>query len=257
MPEVRRASGCRRPVDEASDVLDAAKKLLAKPIMHAEAALRAAKAALARARTPADKAERQKTLEDAQGNWMGSNRPDRRWPSAKEVQQAGVIARPPGGPGTTQDRARRPGRLPGGRSLGLLSPGPWDEGLKLLAKGSDKALKSLATEELAKKPSTAEERAARGDAWWELAEKADGKSKTAMRQRAGRWYERCCRVYRRAWGNRNWKNGLPNWPTAHCPRAAGRLPVPRLRRRSSPFLRQAGPHRTRNAGPGSWGCRSK
>ena len=54
--------------------------------------------------------------------------------------------------------------------------GDWDEGLKLLAKGSDDALKSLAAEELASKPSKAEERVARGDAWWDLAEKAAGKA---------------------------------------------------------------------------------
>ena len=68
------------------------------------------------------------------------------------------------------------------------SRGDWDEGLKLLAKGSDDALKSLAAEELARKPSNADQRVARGDAWWDLAETAAGKPKAAMRARAGHWY---------------------------------------------------------------------
>ena len=63
--------------------------------------------------------------------------------------------------------------------------GDWDEGLKLMAKGSDAALKSLAAAELASKPSKADDRVARGDAWWDLAEKAAGKAKAAMRRRAG------------------------------------------------------------------------
>ena len=67
--------------------------------------------------------------------------------------------------------------------------GDWDEGLKLLAKGSDDALKSLAAEELASKPAKAEDKVARGDAWWDLAEKATGKAKAAMRRRAGHWYQ--------------------------------------------------------------------
>ena len=67
--------------------------------------------------------------------------------------------------------------------------GDWDEGLKFLAKGSDAAMKSLAAAELASKPGNAEERVARGDAWWNLAEKAGGKPKSAMRQHAGQWYQ--------------------------------------------------------------------
>ena len=53
--------------------------------------------------------------------------------------------------------------------------GDWEEGLKLLAKGSDAALKSLAAEELAAKPAKADDSVARGDAWWNMAEKAAGR----------------------------------------------------------------------------------
>ena len=81
-------------VDEASDVLDAAKKLLAKPIMQAQAALRAAKAALARARTPADKAEREKKLEDAQGELDAIKSTQSALAEcAKRFSRPGVIAR--------------------------------------------------------------------------------------------------------------------------------------------------------------------
>lgn len=52
--------------DEALDVLDAAKKSLPKSIMQAQTALRTAKAVLAHARTPADKTEREKKVDDAQ-----------------------------------------------------------------------------------------------------------------------------------------------------------------------------------------------
>ena len=50
-------------------------------------------------------------------------------------------------------------------------------------------MKSLAAKELASKLSKAEERVARGDAWWDLAEKTTGKAKAAMRRRAGHWYQ--------------------------------------------------------------------
>ena len=58
-----------------------------------------------------------------------------------------------------------------------------------MAKGSDDALKLLAAEELASKPSKAEDKVARGDAWWDLAEKAKGEVKAAMHGRAGHWYQ--------------------------------------------------------------------
>ena len=67
--------------------------------------------------------------------------------------------------------------------------GEWNEGLKLLAKGSDQGLKSAAAMELASKPSKAEDKIARGNAWWELAEKATGRARSAMRYHAGHWYE--------------------------------------------------------------------
>ncbi len=58
-----------------------------------------------------------------------------------------------------------------------------------MAKGSDAVLKSLAAAELASQPAKAPDQIARGDAWWDSAEKADSKARGAMRRRAGHWYE--------------------------------------------------------------------
>ena len=67
--------------------------------------------------------------------------------------------------------------------------GDWAQGLPYLAKGSDDALKSLAAEELAPAPAKADDKVARGDAWWDAAEKAAIKDKPGMRRRAGYWYQ--------------------------------------------------------------------
>jgi formylglycine-generating enzyme required for sulfatase activity len=177
--------------DEASEVLDEAKKSLAEPISKAQTALRVAKAALARAHTPAEKTERAKTAEDAQAELDGVKSTQ-----AALVECAKVVLQ------TRRDRDA----LQAARDQLKTAPddpvaclvvgrwccfhqGDWDEGMKLLAKGSDNALKSLAADELASKPATAKARVARGDAWWDVAEKEDGKTKAVMRQRAGRWYQ--------------------------------------------------------------------
>ena len=120
----------------------------------------------------------------------------------------------------------------------------WDEGLKLLAKGSDDALKSLAAEELASKPSKAEDKVARGDAWWDLAEKATGKAKAAMRRRAGHWYQEACRTCRRAWENARVEKRLAQaarrtiaggkWSDRADPSAAGRRAFQREDRQATP-----------------------
>src|SRR5207237_1423076 len=71
--------------------------------------------------------------------------------------------------------------------------GRWDEGLPLLAKGSDAALKTLAEKDLAKPPGGAALMAL-ADGWWDLAydqaETPSGKPKVAPLLRAKFWYER-------------------------------------------------------------------
>ena len=171
-------------------MLDAARKSLAKPIIQAQAALRAAKAALARARTPADKAEREKKIGEAQGELDAIKSAQSALAEcAKGLQQA---RREHEAIRAAQERLKTaPDDADACLAVGrwyCFQQGDWDEGLKLLAKGSDAALKSLAVEELASKPSKAEDKVARGDAWWDLAEKATGKPKAAMRRRAGQWY---------------------------------------------------------------------
>jgi formylglycine-generating enzyme required for sulfatase activity len=177
--------------DEAAEVLDAAKRSLAKPIGQAQTALRAAKTALTRARTSAEKAEREKSAEDAQAALDGvKSAQSALVECAKGIQQARHDHE------ALQAAREQLKTAPDDPAANLVlgrwhcfQQGDWDEGLKFLAKGSDSGLKSLAAQELASSPSTFEERVARGDAWWDLAEKADGKTKAGMRQRAGRWYQ--------------------------------------------------------------------
>ncbi len=66
--------------------------------------------------------------------------------------------------------------------------GRWDDGFKLLEKGSDAALKKLADMELKAGADAERNDAQRGDLWWEFAEKAAEPEKTAARSRAKYWY---------------------------------------------------------------------
>jgi len=178
-------------VEEASDVVSAAQHALAEPRKRTQQAVRTARMAAARTRKPTDKAEQEKKVAEAQGELeaieaaLGSLAE-----CAKGLQQArreqeaisAALERLKTEP-DDPDTCLTVGRWQ------CFYKGDWDAGLKLLAKGSDEALKKLAAEELASKPSKAEDKVARGDAWWDLAEKATGKAKTAMRQRAGHWYQ--------------------------------------------------------------------
>jgi len=67
--------------------------------------------------------------------------------------------------------------------------GFWEEGLPLLAKGSDAAYRAAATNDLAGPPGPPEQ-AAVGDAWWDLGEKETGMSRENLRTRAIFWYEK-------------------------------------------------------------------
>jgi WD40 repeat protein len=68
-----------------------------------------------------------------------------------------------------------------------LTRGDWDKGLSLLALGADAALREAARRDLAN-PTKAPERAAAGDAWWALAEKAQGLARERLQARALHWY---------------------------------------------------------------------
>ena len=132
--------------------------------------------------------------------------------------------------------------------------GDWDEGLKLLAKGSDEALKSLAAEELASKPAKAEEKVARGDAWWDLAEKADGKAKAAMRQRAGHWYQEALPDLPPGLGKLKIEKRLAQAAEEPLPEAeAG--PRASIRRWPLRLSTKRPPSSTRRGGPSTFACR--
>jgi formylglycine-generating enzyme required for sulfatase activity len=178
-------------VDEASEVLDAARNAAAESKKRAQTTLRTARLAMARTRNPADKAAWEKKATEAQAELeeietaLGALTD-----SAKRLQQA---RRDHEAFQTARQRLKTAPDDPDAcLAVGRWScfyEGDWDGGLKLLARGSDDALKSLAAEELASKPTKAEARLARADAWWDLAEKAAGMAKSAMRRRAAHWYQ--------------------------------------------------------------------
>jgi hypothetical protein len=65
--------------------------------------------------------------------------------------------------------------------------GNWDTGLPLLAKGSDPALKALATSEMAN-PTTPADQANLADGWFDQTTGSDLAGRMAMRRRARHWY---------------------------------------------------------------------
>ena len=73
--------------------------------------------------------------------------------------------------------------------MDLLPPGRLGVGLEAAGQGERWSLEVAGRGGTGVKPSKAEDKVARGDAWWDLAEKAPGKAKAAMRRRAGQWYE--------------------------------------------------------------------
>jgi hypothetical protein len=68
-----------------------------------------------------------------------------------------------------------------------LVKGDWERGLPRLLKGPEGVFKALAGEELAA-PTDPLAQIKLGDAWWELAEKADGWQKAGLQERARHWY---------------------------------------------------------------------
>jgi len=75
--------------------------------------------------------------------------------------------------------------LAAGRYLCLVK-GDWEKGVAMLALGSDEALEAVARREL-EGASSAGEKVALGDAWWDLAQKRD-QDRKQMLLRAGSWY---------------------------------------------------------------------
>lgn len=67
------------------------------------------------------------------------------------------------------------------------SLGNWNEGLPMLAKGSDPATKLLAATELAQ-PKTAVEQLALADGWWGISERQVGPSQVTVQRHAVSWY---------------------------------------------------------------------
>ena len=176
---------------EASSLLNAAGEALAERKKETQKTWRAARVAMGRARNPADKtawgkkgAEAQAELDLIDGaqsvvaDCAKGLQDARQEQETLQAMQERLKAAP-----DDPDACLTLGRFY------CFSRDEWDEGLKLLAKGSDPALKSLATMELASSPAKAEEKVARGDRWWDLAENAAGGFKSAMRRRAGYWYQ--------------------------------------------------------------------
>ncbi len=68
-----------------------------------------------------------------------------------------------------------------------LVKGDWEGGLPYLALSGDAGLRAVAEQELML-PTTAEDQAKLGDAWWDLAEQEDDDAKDRLQQRAAYWY---------------------------------------------------------------------
>jgi formylglycine-generating enzyme required for sulfatase activity len=184
---------------EASEVLDAAGKLLAKLVAQSQAAQRAAKSAVLHARSPAEKAEREKTAADAEEELDAIKTAQHALAecvkTAQQARREHEMVR------SAEERLKADPEdaaacLKVGRWY-CFDKGNWEDGLKLLAKGTDPVLNSLAMGDSAAKTSTAQDMVTRGDAWWDAAEKATGKTKSGMRLRAAHWY----------------KEALPNTPS--------------------------------------------
>jgi len=76
--------------------------------------------------------------------------------------------------------------LAAGRYLCFVK-GNWNRGVAMLALGSDEPLKTVALMEL-RGAASADEQAAIGDAWWDVAEARHGDERDTLRLRAGFWY---------------------------------------------------------------------
>ena len=76
--------------------------------------------------------------------------------------------------------------LAAGRYLCFIK-GNWRRGVAMLALGSDEPLKAVALMEL-RGAASADEQAAIGDAWWDVAEARQGDERDTLRLRAGFWY---------------------------------------------------------------------
>jgi WD40 repeat protein len=74
-----------------------------------------------------------------------------------------------------------------GKYYALLK-GRWERALPLLAMGSDKTLKALARQDLAK-PQDAKDQLALADGWWDLAAQEKDPAQLALQRRALHWYE--------------------------------------------------------------------
>ena len=70
-----------------------------------------------------------------------------------------------------------------GRFLCFLK-GEWEQGLPMLAKGSDAELKAMANSEFADRPDAL----ALGDSWWSFSDRVEGRTQDAARQHAAAWY---------------------------------------------------------------------
>ena len=67
--------------------------------------------------------------------------------------------------------------------------GDWDQGIPMLALGSDEELKALAMKEL-QGPASSDEQVKLGDGWWKVAEKQTEAVQRPIKGRAGYWYRK-------------------------------------------------------------------
>jgi len=179
-------------IQEASDVLDTAQDALAEPRKQAQKALRAARTAVARTRSPADKAAREKKLKEAEGELEVIDASQsalaeyaKGLQQARQEQEAISVA---------QERLKtQPDDPDACLAVGrwqCFYQGDWGQGLRLLAKGSDDRLKTLAKQEVPTPPTQDDARLTLADAWWDLGQTMEPPQRPQILRHAGTWYEK-------------------------------------------------------------------
>ena len=178
-------------LDEASEVLGAARNAVAEQSKQAQNAMRAARVTAARARSPVEKAAYEKKAAEAQTELDASDAA--KSALAESVSGLQQMQREHKAFQTAQERLKSEpddaeANLMAGEFLCFVR-GDWERGLPHLSKGVNAELKALAEQEISSPPIESAEQLKLADHWWDLAQGAKHKRKDTILLHAGAWYE--------------------------------------------------------------------